>query len=802
MRSLRMVLAIVLGGWLTLRPAAAQTPATSSTDDRNRFTFEGNTTFGDAQLRDALLADPDFLLAAHPLGTSDELAGVMRKQLIAAYRRQGFPSPQIEVAATSDPVGAHVSIDEGSRLRVGEVRIHGGTELDFDRLRQRLTEPYPKGDVFPRFSQLDGQVVQQWTDSAGKAVELEKPVWPRGKPLPIDTENLLHLAVVQALKDLGYSQALALVRIELDQPAGTGRLVVQVAEEGPRDRVEEIEVRGGPINPSLLIQQHLGVQVGQAVDRQQIADWTRKLWESGRFQKQQVQFQRTASGTGRLIIEVEETPGLPPLDQPISERAEIYRRAQRWLGTFDRLEQDVVITADAPPYHFLSVQSDQGMILQVTRSGAAGDRSGAADMALIMDPQQLALMHSDHPERWSLGLDAVTAQLTFRTKLRAAVEEDRLFGLGLHFNVNNQRQTGQNVVEHAFDVSPADLLPFAYKSKLQQEVVDGVLIGRRGEDRLEVDIHSGEIRAWETELLQVRFEQGAFERLRGELLAQHGHKPNAYQPGRPLGTLAAFLCSPPVWAEATQLSNRLRTEGVRSNPHLGSALRRLAEGGLLEPADAVIRRMQRGREEERFFIPAQPNTGGGDWQTMMRKVAARAVLHAATDVFAEGEWPLRVTREVCLAVLGRGAHATEVIDQMLADPETGPLGLGTVAYLLSHVHRSAAAKVAEAGLDRLDEDAVQRDLQPLIEGEVGRWLDRMTASIAELTPEQREAVGGLFGDESRRRQWHALHAGLQGEAPAGRQALARWARAAAQRKLRELSEPDEPDEPDEPSGDK
>ena len=98
---------------------SAEDAVESKTPPAEHFQFQGNQTFTDAQLRRALVADPDVLLAIHPLGTSDKLADRLTETLVAGYRGHGFPSPKVNVQPTTDPIGATISIEEGRRRDPG-----------------------------------------------------------------------------------------------------------------------------------------------------------------------------------------------------------------------------------------------------------------------------------------------------------------------------------------------------------------------------------------------------------------------------------------------------------------------------------------------------------------------------------------------------------------------------------------------------------------------------------------------------------------------------------------------------------
>lgn len=98
---------------------ATSSIAADSPKGWERFEFVGNTVFSDNQLRTALVAEPDFLLAAHPSSDRATVRPIAERLLFAGYRNSGFPSPQIEFQV-ADHGGGTVTIHEGPRFRCGQ----------------------------------------------------------------------------------------------------------------------------------------------------------------------------------------------------------------------------------------------------------------------------------------------------------------------------------------------------------------------------------------------------------------------------------------------------------------------------------------------------------------------------------------------------------------------------------------------------------------------------------------------------------------------------------------------------------
>jgi hypothetical protein len=99
--------------------SSAYSIATEPKQGWERFEFSGNTAFSHRQLRTALIAEPEFLLATHPNSDRSTVGQVAEQLLMAGYQNSGFKSPRFEFQGTSGGGGV-ISIDEGQRFRCGE----------------------------------------------------------------------------------------------------------------------------------------------------------------------------------------------------------------------------------------------------------------------------------------------------------------------------------------------------------------------------------------------------------------------------------------------------------------------------------------------------------------------------------------------------------------------------------------------------------------------------------------------------------------------------------------------------------
>lgn len=145
-------------------------------DNWSRFRFEGNQTFTAEQLRAALVAEPDFLLANHPHSNNADVHEVTRRLLTAGYERAGFYFPTIEIVTAEDG-NTTITIDVGKRALCGDVRVNNAKLVNEAALIEFLTTPQVDGDAIPTFVESQSKVITKWVNAKGSLVSPAAPAW-------------------------------------------------------------------------------------------------------------------------------------------------------------------------------------------------------------------------------------------------------------------------------------------------------------------------------------------------------------------------------------------------------------------------------------------------------------------------------------------------------------------------------------------------------------------------------------------------------------------------------------------------
>lgn len=569
--------------WLST-PLVAEEPSAGW----GRFQFVGNKAFSDEQLRRALIADPDFLLATHPHSDRSTVREVAERLLMAGYRNSGFKSPQVDFRST-DGGGGVISIDEGPRFRCGPIQIRGAYKIDAERLGKRLTQPSAKDGAFPTFVELNGETITRWVDSKGKASSPEPPTWDLGSVVKFDTEIKLSKKVVAALKDFGFSAAKTQVTIKPNDADLTAELIVDVLEEGPTDVAEVFQVEGTQTNSSNAVLNFLGLMPGIAVDQTLVRSITKQLWDCGRFKKHNVHFDRDESGRGRLNIELADVRGVPPLAEPLSETAIVFGRARSWLNSLDDRGQDVSVTFRESGLELEVVHSRQGLIIQLRSNDAANVESDSHqefNLSLIFDDSFVTLVNSGNTSLWQANTGGFDGKVRLETNFAVAEEDDKFSRMNLTGSCNSRRSEHELPFLNTLYLSPADCSGFAYKSGLQVSVADGKLTAVREADRLEIDVATGQIYRWDSKVAAMRIEASQFSRLKERIDRCCIGKRNDYEPEKPVTTLLAHLFSPRNWSGIREVWQRRYPAQEPLDESLASAVTKLVDSELLRPLDA------------------------------------------------------------------------------------------------------------------------------------------------------------------------------------------------------------------------
>ena len=758
------LIAVAITFTARLHADAPVNPAINATYARlDSIDVTGNLSFSDASIKHELFAQPEFLVANHPMGNQQDFQRVVRELLIKGYRYHGFPDVSVELKAAKDKKDEYkrnaarqksdspmwtINIIEGKQILCAGVRVSGTNQIDVEQLTQRLTQPYPNDEAIAHFVHSDEEVVTLWVDGDGDKSKLEDAIWNSGKGVPIGSEEEFHRQVVKALSDVGFSNATVIVRFDLDKTNAKATLVVDVIDEGAKDRVQTITIGGLNINDRDSLLAFLDLSDGDRIDRQKIQDIARMLWESGRFEKQSVKFDPK---TGTLKMQVVERKELPRIDRPLNKNAEILLKMSRWLTGLGVRGDDMEFNVNNHGVRIHVIYSEDGILFEVLRDETNDN------LTMLIDKDHLLIDHSQLGEKLCVFPNQDVAHLRATFRCSASDKPDKFSDINLSFTASQSGDTKDGLLSFDLLSSPSDWLPMAYQEKIDKQSTDSKLILARDEYQIQIDSQSGRINKWVRGNDSARFAPGLFRAARQACVTSLATKPAYETTDGMLTDAVLYITSDPV---TRSIRTALDTEtDERIDQPLVSALRRLIDDGLLRGFDMAAGMMSAKGEPESYSIPGVIRNKGS-LTAAYTEVVARATLLHAHKVFDEETWPLILTREVALVLLGSSAYTNKVLEQLISDPQTGPIGLATIAALLKTVKAPPGAinLVSKHALHRLNPSDFSSDFALLTRIIPAESITQFRKSIASLDPEEIDALAKLVVDENWDASVRKIHA--------------------------------------------
>ncbi|EMI22688.1 secreted protein [Rhodopirellula maiorica SM1] len=741
-------------------------PATASAQTypiAKRIEMVGNRSFSKHQLLAKLNAHPQFLIASHAYGDSSKLADVIEQLLVKGYRNKGFDKVIVKCEEVASDDGAspsrwEIRINESKRILCGDVHILSAKQIDPQTLVHRLTQPYADSNTFPNFVRTNSIVVTHWVNEQGKESKLKEAVWKIGDEVRFDSELDLRKQVIQAIADLGFSQSDVLVRFDVDRTQQTATLIVEILDEGAMHRINEIRIQGNSINTNEQILNYLSMATGDIVNHNRLQQMTKRLWESGRFKKQQFRFDKP---TQTLSLEVEECNELPPIDEPTNQTATVLMKASHWLSGVAARGDDIETFNDWGDSKLLVIESSDGLFVELKSSFDTSINDRSETMSLLIDRDMFVLNHSRLPECLRIRLSSMDGQIQFSKEHFADPEKDKFLKGTFTLSANTRRDKNEGPLKFNFRSSPVNWLPLAYRESVDRQFIGGELILTHEKESIHIDVESGKVNQWTTANGMLRFAPGLFHAARSTYIQE---LPEAIHRGdnsaNAVTATIGYLISDPV----VQTMNRERHEAMPMVERQAiSAIRKLVNGGLLYGFDEALTWMDNDRREETFHIHMDAPEDLAS-EAIVWNLAARLTLQHVDKVFKEGTWPSIIIKESCLHVLEASKYGPKVMQDLVSDQRNGPLCMAAMTLAMKHFNSDSFRQVANIGLQRLTREAFCRDYDSLTAVVGDEFLVRLRSGVATLTEAEIESLANTLqhpgvGDVLRRIQQTSIKAG-------------------------------------------
>ena len=276
---------------------------------------------------------------------------------------------------------------------------------------------------------------------------------------------------------------------------------------------------------------------------------------------------------------------------------------------------------------------------------------------------------------------------------------------------------------------------FAYKPNCEIVQTEQTVRLVQDEQTIEIERGTGRLLRMESSEMQVHLQHGAFDSLRHQVTSDCVDKQNVYSQSQPVTSLVQFLSSPAAAQSYRQLAEMDEEPIFTVNSTRISAVHRLANAGLFEPIDLLLLNGKADQSDSKFEFPdhtPQPST----FADGLAKYGAKYFLKWLPELFAEGTWPMQISREACLVMVQRGQFTNDVLSDLARDPSASPLRDSSLAALLSIMKHPAAKHFAVRAMSSLEPATFERDLQLLLSGPTGHWFRGVMKGVGELTDEE------------------------------------------------------------------
>lgn len=687
----------------------------------------GNDTFDGRWIRRALARDLVIMAAGHPRASLPDYLTTLQRRIQEGYWNVGFAQAKVAVKLDKDRSVIVAQIVEGPRWRCGKIEITGASTIPVQRLAERLST-----------STIENQFAHNST--------IRYAVWDVGDPASFSPAywKQKEEQIKSEFQALGYFDATfsASTRTEND---GTATLVLVIQDEGPRAILGDIEVVGAEKNAPEDVIRFLDLPPGMPLDSEQKAKIERRLHDTGRFIKAEVQIISPPFGDdpSRLRIRLEESSLAPPLTETLTAEDQIMLRMAHWWEQFDSLDDDF----DAQVRWQLSGDGGPGTVMTEIRLTLSNRSQGGLYSIRLKELPDRELCHfifhiTPRDSRILSprnGLLFQASQLTdfvaFNVNWQSTPPDVQgrhsRFNFGFQFGKSDVvSKTGAATMSHPrlpfslkFSIDPTAALAEVRKRREDVQLKEGILKITYSAGSVEVDAKTGRVIA---------------------LHADDGERGGA-----------SLNCGPGHYqkhlAEFEQQASKARVIEARHTPvtnilhFLASSVAEPNVGQQSPPADKLMalltRLFKRGvfhsfddmlldyfdRPNDNFSIP--PNVNSGKQNPLVGQFGLAATL--TRMVVPHSSWTMSIGRDLVFAL---STNSMDGIQLQLADPRTGPVANLTSSFVFGLMSPQLKRAFAQKGLSRLRLDSFQSDYAPFLDdtSPLGRTLLAAAATLQEI----------------------------------------------------------------------
>jgi TPR repeat protein len=589
------------------------------------------------------------------------------------------------------------------------------------------------------------------------------PLWNVGKPAPFDgtTADIVRVMSLQTLAELGYYEPKVAIRVEPDRETKKAVLTIDIADEGIRGTVDDIEISGARTNTIGQIQDFLKIRNGMQFRASLLSDITNSLWNSARFLRHTAALKPLPDpGKFRLEIKLKELDGAPPLNQDFNPNQKALLKFADWLGHFEEHHEDILMRFDmAREQVSKSIEivfaPDSGIVFLLRNTTTNGIPS--IERCAVLTHRFEAVYSPARKSKYLANIENnVEIPLLFRVdpNNNPQPHSDKMWlGVGMSFHYKEDAGFKNNLPVQIVIAPVAATYEFLKCSSIIP-TNGNTLVFDLGEadaphcsEWLAIDSDSGRLIAYDTVLktngLQLRFSarpgEGLFAGTLREIHRLTADYTNTHNPQRPYAALLThagldILESSNLLSEVLgQLSDALLSN-EKDKSQQRHALELVQKGlsaivptvirhsagiseALSEMRDIAARVMPAPGDTEReiFIIPMSMEKMQMTQQNILAMVVP-FLLAGADELWKKNAWPWILAREWCFNLVGAGKYSGYEIQKM-GKSDIGPVASLFVAHLFGKLNPTLSRAFAQKGLSRLTYESARKDFDGLLDSQ-------------------------------------------------------------------------------------
>jgi tetratricopeptide (TPR) repeat protein len=701
--------------------------------DPERLVFEGVETFTADQIKDGLIMDSDFLLAAHHRGQLSEYLKAVQEKVQLGYKNNGFPDAQVAVNLDKNAKKIIVKIVEGPRYHRGDVKIIGTRHIPVKKIIERLTY-VPSLLEKTRLARLGLQ--------GGASDILPETIWEKGSPASFTEIELKSLRerVKKVLSEFGYFSTKFEVSVLPEQGKSTALLQIKIQNEGPNARIGEIIITGNKRNSREDILKYLNLKVGMKFSQKHIDQINDLLWNSARFLDYKV---TTDSNSPKLILKIyaPELEQAPLLSEDFSPAEKTMLKLRKYIISSVNRNDDFVIQVNGPNDIQLKfiISPNKGTIVTYRSESTSpemlyGALVASLDRIGLYSPYQHKKLIFPKPPRniiiqFSILPNPNPTDGKFLTLFGGAFATDE----------------SSNRVCTNINLAPSYFVYVTHKSD-KCAVVGNIMTISDGNSCVKVDTDSGKLlemtQKGEKGVFALTIENGAFDQTIAKLNESTAELANCFDSQRPTTSTVGYLLEEPTLQKLFR-KNYIEEVSPEKFARSMKVLNILVNKNIMGSVDEkVIAEFKNFTDPNKFSLPM-------DNTDKLVGMVFSIIFNASDEIFPKMSWPWTVAHESIFVAGNKGKYTMEELQRIYESEDTGPIGFWAAAKLLTYVNPQLAPSFADKGIEKLSVGDFRKDYQLLFQSPMLNEVVRNTvAAIRDLRDDEVEALTDIMSPQT------------------------------------------------------